>query len=131
MAIPDARAQAYIQVFKNQNGGQLSVFRGLDRYQSGQGFGDFFRGLLRHVIPVAINVGKAALGAFAGAHDQGASIQDSLKAAIRPATSAAIGSTIEQINKAQAGSAAQAGIGKRKRVYKHKKRSKKMINYNF
>ena len=56
MAIPDARADAYVGVFSNQQGGQLQVFRGLDRYQSGQGFGDFFRGLLRHIIPVAVNV---------------------------------------------------------------------------
>lgn len=127
MAIPDARADAYVGVFSNQQGGQLQVFRGLDRYQSGQGFGDFFRGLLRHIIPVAVNVGKAALGAFSGAQDQGSTMQDSLRAIIRPAATAALGSTLDQINKAQSGS----GKRKRKRVYKQKKRSNKVQKFNF
>ena len=58
MAIADARTQAYIAVFRNQHGvGGISVFQGTERYQSGQGIGDFFRGIFRRIIPVALNVG--------------------------------------------------------------------------
>jgi len=154
MAIADARTQAYIGIFRNQHGaGGISVFQGLDRYQSGQGIGDFFRGLLRRVIPVALGAGKAALSAFAGAHDQGSSLKDSLKAVIRPAIQAAAAGSMEQISKAQQEreekaaiqetindvkkaqeGPSQKGTGRRrrKRVYKvksHKRR--KTISYNF
>ena len=138
MAIADARTAGYVAIFKGQHGGaMLPVFQGLDRYQSGQGLGDIFRGILRRVIPVALSVGKAALAAFTGAHEQGSSIKEALKATIRPATTAALSGTLEQIQKAQSEKAesekAQKGAGrrKRKRVYKSKKRYSKQIGYNF
>jgi len=90
MAIPDARTTAYISFFKNQSGGSMPVFKGLPRYQSGQGIGDIFRGIWRRVVPIALNVGKAALNAFTGAQDEGASFKDSFKATLRPVASAAI-----------------------------------------
>ena len=132
MAIPDAHTQAYINVFRGQSGGGgIAVFQGGSRYQSGQGIGDFFRGLLRHILPVALGVGKAALSAFSGAHEEGASIKDSFKAAIRPSLQAAATGTVEQIQKAQEGRGRR-----RKRVYKpksHKRRKTKTrgIYYNF
>ena len=134
MAIPDAHTQAYINVFSGQSGGGgIAVYQGGSRYQSGQGIGDFFRGLLRHILPVALGVGKAALSAFSGAHDEGASIKDSFKAAIRPSIQAAAAGTVEQIQKAQQG---QGHRRKRRRVYKPKSRKRrrvksKAINYNF
>jgi ribosomal protein L12E/L44/L45/RPP1/RPP2 len=150
MAIPDARAQAYIAVFRNQHGSGFPVFQGLDRYQSGQGFGDIFRGILRRVLPVAINVAKSALAAFSGAQEQGQSITESLKATMRPAAQAAMSGALEQFNKAQeekkaqqaaaaeakkeeTAAPAQTGTGrKRKVVYKRAKKHKKnKFNYNF
>ena len=74
MAIPDARVKAYVNLLRaNTRGGPIAVFQGLSRYQSGKGFGDFFRGLLRRILPLALNVGKSALSAMGDAQQQGAS----------------------------------------------------------
>ena len=94
----------------------MPVFHGLGRYQSGQRFGDFFRGLIRRVIQIALNVGKSALSAMSDAQNSGASMLDTLKADVRPAARAAIAGTIAQIDNAQ-----QAGGGK------HKKRKRKSV----
>ena len=109
----------------------MPVFHGLGRYQSGQGFGDFFRGLLRRVIPIALNVGKSALSAMSDAQDSGASMQYTLKAAVRPAARAAITGTIAQIDTAQQGGG-RKHAKKRKSVYKGVAGKKsKLITYNF
>ena len=114
MAIPDARVRAYTNLFKSQMGGGLiAVFEGLPRYQSVKGFGDFFRCLLRRILPIALNVGKSALSAMIDAQEQGASFSDTLKSAVRPATKAAIHGAIIQIDEAPQGSG-------RKRARKHK-----------
>jgi len=128
MAIPDARTEAYLNIFRNQHGsGAISVFHGLDRYQSGQGLGDFFRGLLRRALPVALGVGKAALSSFAESSDEGKSIKDALKAVVRPAFSAAARGTADQLGRAQMGQGRR-----RKRVYKAKSHKRqKTISYNF
>ena len=105
MAIPDARVMAYTNLFKSQmGGGAIAVYQGMPRYQSGKGFGDFFRGLLRRILPIALNVGKSALSAMSDAQEQGASFSDTLKSAVRPATKAAIHGALSQIDKAQQGS---------------------------
>ena len=68
MAIPDARVKAYVNLFNSQTGGgPIAVFQGLPRYQSGKGFGDFFRGLVLRILPIALNVGKSALPAMSDA----------------------------------------------------------------
>ena len=90
MAIPDARVMAYTNLFKSQMGGAIAVYQGMPRYQSGKGFGDFFRGLLRRILPIALNVGKSALSAMSDAQEQGASFSDTLNSAVRPATKASI-----------------------------------------
>ena len=65
MAIPDARVNVYVNLFKSlMVAGPIAVFQGLPRYQSGMGFADFFRGLLRRILPIALNVGKSALSAM-------------------------------------------------------------------
>jgi len=140
MAIPDARTEAYLNIFRNQHGaGGVPVFHGLSRYQSGQGLGDFFRSVLRRAIPVALGVGKAALSSFTGAAEEGRSLKDSLKAVVRPAIHAAALGTVEQLAQAQK-EHAQTGKGrrrrrgglKRKRVYKVKSHKRqKSISYNF
>ena len=102
MAIPDARTATYVNFVTSQRGGGgVPFFHGLGRYQSGQGFGDFFRGQLRRVIPIALNVGKSALSVMSDGQDSGASMQDTLEAVVRPAARAAIGGTIAQIDKTQ------------------------------
>ena len=64
--------------------GSIAVFQGLPRYHSGKGFGDFFRGLLRRILPIGLNVGKSALSAMSDAQEQAASFQDTLKSVQRP-----------------------------------------------
>ena len=132
MAIPDARVMAYTNLFKSQmGGGAIAVYQGMPRYQSGKGFGDFFRGLLRRILPIALNVGKSALSAMSDAQEQGASFSDTLKSAVRPATKAAIHGALSQIDKAQQGSGRKRGR-KHKTVYKgHKAKRSKAIIYNF
>ena len=68
MAIPDARTASYVNFFKSlRGGGVIPVFPGSGRYQSGEGFGELFPGILRRVIPIALNVGKSALTAMSDA----------------------------------------------------------------
>ena len=132
MAIPDARVLAYTNLFKSQMGGvAIAVYPGMPWYKSGKGFGDFFRGLLRRILPIALNVGKSALSAMSDAQEQGASFSDTLKSAVRPATKAAIHGALSQIDNAQQGSGHKRGR-KHKTVYKgHKAKRSKPIIYNF
>ena len=91
MAIPDARVMAYTNLFKSQmGGGAIAVYQGMPPYQSGKGFGDFFRGLLRRILPIALNIGKSALSVRSDAQEHGASFKDTIRSAVRPATKAAI-----------------------------------------
>ena len=80
MAIPDERVVAYTNLFKSQmGGGAIAVYQGMPRNQSGKGFCHLFRGLLRRIIPIALNLGKSALSARSEAQEQGASFSDTLK----------------------------------------------------
>ena len=132
MAIPDARSAAYFELFKNQRGGYLPVFQGTARYQTGQGFGDIFRGVIRTVLPVLLTGAKAFLSAFGDAQSHGSSLSDSLKASIRPTAMASLQAAHDQVSKVQGGSG-------RKRLYKHKRKRRKNkklkedphITYNF
>ena len=132
MAIPDARVTAYTNLFKSQMGsGAMAVYKGFPRYQSGKGFGDFFRGLLCRILHIALNVVKSALSAMIDAKEMRASFKDTLTSKIRPATKAAIHGALSQIEHAQQGSGRKRGRV-HKTVYKgHKAKRKKPIIYNF
>jgi len=131
MAISDARAQAYLTTFQQQHGlGGMAVFRGLQRYQYGRGFGDIFGGLLRRFLPVVLNIGKAALESLSKSQAQGASIKDALKSTLKPIGDAALLGASKAIDQAQ------KGQGKRKRKRKSSKKKgkharKTPIAYNF
>lgn len=133
MAIPDARSEAYFELFRAQRGGSLPIFQGINnRYQTGQGFGDVFRGIWRTVLPVVLSGAKAFLGAFGDAQAQGSSIRDSLKASIAPTALASMQAASDKLLKKS-----QEGHG-RKRLYKGKKRKRNkkkkfdpQITYNF
>ena len=102
MSITDARTTAYYELFRaSQRGGTLPVYQGSPRYQSGQGFGDFFRGLLGIIIPVGLNVAKTFLGALGSSSDQGVSPGEAFNAAIRPTLTTALKSGVEQIGQYQ------------------------------
>ena len=110
----------------------MPVFHRLGRYQIWHGFDEFFRGLICRVIPIALNVGKSPLSAMSDAQDSGASMQDTLRAAVRPAAGAAIGGTIAQIDKAQQGEGRKHKKRKRKSGYKWVASKKsKLTTYNF
>ena len=79
------------------------------------------------MIPIALNVGKSALTARSDAQDSGASMTDTLKAAVRPPARAAIGGTIAQIGKAQHGGGRKHKKRKRKGVAAKKS---KLMTYN-
>ena len=114
MKIPDARGMEYVNLFKSQmGGGAISLLQGLPRYQCGKGFGDFFRGLLHLILPIAFNVGKLALSQMRDAQEQMASFKDTLKSAVRAATNAAIDGRISPLDRENQGSG-------HKRVAKHK-----------
>lgn len=130
MAISDARAQAYLTTFQQHGAGGMAVFRGLQRYQYGRGFGDIFGGLLRRFLPVVLNIGRAALDSFSKSQSQGASIKDALKSSLKPIGDAALSSASKAIDQAQKGE----GKRKRKRKSANKKRKharQSPIAYNF
>ena len=131
---------AYCRYYEAQSGGELPVFRG--GLQSGEGIGDFFRGLLRFVAPIAVRGIKTFAGNVMDAHQKGATLKDAAKSALKPTLGAVASSIGEQLqarnDQPQAGSgvfallrkrkfkAPQSGSGsKRRKVYKkpHLKRS--------
>ena len=93
------------------------------------GFGHFFQGLLRRIVPIALNVGKTAISAMRDAQEQVPSVKDTIKSAVRPATNAGIHRALSQIDPEQ-----QMSDGKRGRKQKCKykghnaKRTKPNIN---
>jgi hypothetical protein len=90
----------YLQYYKRQYGGEIPVFRG---GQHGDGLGDWLRGALRWLMPVAFR-GLTTFGARAAdAHNSGQSMTDAMKTAIRPALSAA---AQDALARAQGGSGA-------------------------
>ena len=123
MAIRDARVNSYVAMFRSQHGvGYIPVYQGLARYQSGQGFSDFFRGLLRRVLPSARNVGKSALSAMADAEEHGASFADTQVRHLTSCTTA-LRSTVAEITKAQDGS----GLKERTYIRARRRRREKPI----
>ena len=118
MTIPDARVRAYATLFKSEIAAPLiAVFHAVARYKRGRWFGDFFRGLVQRIIPIALNVCTSALSPMRDAHEQGASFKDSLISPVRPATKAAIHGAHSPIDKAQHGTGHNRGR-KHKTVYK-------------
>lgn len=82
-----SRADAYCRYYQSQLGGSANypVFIG---GQHGDGLGSFFRGVLRFVAPIALR----GLSVFAAntiqSHQQGASLKDAARGAIKPALGA-------------------------------------------
>ena len=132
MAIPDARTHAYVAAFSQQGSGGMAVFRGLQRYQYGRGFGSIFGGILRHLIPVLLNVGKSALDSLTQSQSHGSSIKDALRQTIKPmAASALSGAAGEIINSQKGSGKKRKHKGKRKSHKSKKSRTQPAISYNF
>ena len=98
----DSRAEAYYNYFNSSNGGgtEYPVYRGARRCnpQYGAGIGDFFRGLFRSFFPVALKGASTFLNYTVRAQNEGLSIGQAAKAALRPAFGAAMTSAVEQLN---------------------------------
>jgi len=132
MAIPDARTHAYLTAFRQEGSGGMAVFRGLQRYQYGRGFGSIFGGLLRHLIPVLLNVGKSALESFTQSRSHGSSIKDALRQTIKPIAESALSSAAGEVTKSQTGTGKKRKHkGKRKSHKSKKGRTQPSIAYNF
>ena len=110
---------------RDQSGGSLPVFIG-SQHQYGAGLGDILRGIFRREAPIIGPALKSTLGTFLGetgsAMNQGMTIKDSLRSALKPTLETAVTSTIDNIKKAH-----QSGGRKRSRslMSPRAKRSKK------
>ena len=79
------QTDVYLKYYQAQVGGTLPVFRGAKYYsQSGAGIGDFFRGLFRHVVPIALQGVSAFLGQTLKSRDTGANWKESNRLLLQP-----------------------------------------------
>ena len=106
------QTDVYLKYYQAQVGGTLPVFRGAKYYsQSGAGIGDFFRGVFRHVVPIALQGVSAFLGQTLKSRDTGANWKDSLKSSIGPAAK----NVFENATNAITEKLSQKGSGRRKK----------------
>lgn len=82
------RYSAYCRYYQAQSGGEIPVFRG--GFQSGEGLGDFFRGLLRHIAPIALRAVSSFAGRTLDAHQKGSTLKDAAKQALLPTLQGAL-----------------------------------------
>ena len=133
----DPSVRNYVALFerRSQHGGGVGddypVFHGSRMYQTGNGFGDIFRGFLRFVLPVAAQGLSSFLGSTLRGHDEGSDWKTAAKGALVPAANAALGSAMKQMNTGQ-----QAGSGRKRKKKQYKRRKKeeekgKYHNWNF
>ena len=80
----DHQTQSYLQYYNTQTGGQLPVFHGARRMQSGSGLGDILRGIFRTVFPIAAHGLGTFLNEAVRRKDAGNSWKDAAKGAIGP-----------------------------------------------
>jgi hypothetical protein len=126
----DPQADRFVAIFQRsarwdpvladqvQLGGALPVFIGRRRYpQYGEGFLDVLRRVAKFVMPIALSGASKFLGETQRATEEGASIGDAAKAALRPAAQAAVGKTVGQVYKAlkRKSTEPQKGGGRRRR----------------
>ena len=109
------QTDVYLKYYQAQVGGTLPVFRGAKYYsQSGAGIGDFFRGVFRHVVPIALQGMSAFLGQTLKTRDTGANWKESLKSAITPTTK----NVLENAASAITEKLSKKGSGRRKKKRK-------------
>ena len=106
------QTDVYLKYYQAQVGGTLPVFRGAKYYsQSGAGIGDFFRGVFRHVVPIALQGVSAFLGQTLKSRETGANWKESLKSAIAPTSK----NVLENAASAITEKLSQKGSGRRKK----------------
>lgn len=115
-------ADFYYKIIQSQRGGDFPVFRGARHIQYGNGFGDIFRGIFRHVLPVLAKGAATFFGDLVRNREQGSNWGSALKSAIAPTAMSVIGEASKHVN--------QTGTGKkRKRRNKRTKKAKKQKVY--
>ena len=101
----DPRIEFYKTAFSQRgNGFNIPLFRGVARYQYGQGVGDVLRGIFqfcpmvaRFLKPVAIKGAQTLLKSGSEAIKEGATLKDVIKSTLSPTVGAVIGATIDQV----------------------------------
>jgi hypothetical protein len=84
-----------------QGGYGMPVYQGGPYYyrQHGRGFGSILRGIGRFLLPILINGGTTAAGAFMQGRKEGKTVGESIKGALGPAAGEALRSGAEQVDK--------------------------------
>ena len=122
-------ADFYYQVYNNQRGGEFPVFRGARYVQYGSGFGDIFRGIFRHILPIVVQGASSFFGNLMQSREKGATWGQAAKSSIAPTAHSVLTEAANQIqpkqDSAEGESQKQAGSGKRKK----KKRAGQRILY--
>lgn len=129
-----ANTNNYLQVFRQHGGGsEYPVFRGARFYQTGQGFGDFLRGLWRTIVPIAADLGGTFLRetvrhhqGYERLHDEPQEAPKSWGDAAKEGLASTAHEAIDTVLRKK-----QSGKGrKRRRVYK-RKIPKQIQTWNF
>lgn len=115
----DAQKSLFTDYYVNQAGGELPIFQG-SRGQRGHGFGSVLSGLFRSAVPMLKRIGKQAL--TTGAHIAsdmlgGKNFSESARARVREG--------INSFLPADDGVIEQTGSGRRRRVLKRKRLTKR------
>ena len=101
----DPRIEFYKAAFSQRgNGFGILVFRGISRYQYGQGVGDVLRDILQFILkvarflkPVAIKGAQTLLKSGSKAITEGATIKDVSKSTLTPTVGSVLGATVDQV----------------------------------
>ncbi len=114
-----------------QYGGFLPAYSGTS-HQYGFGLGDILRGVFRTIVPYIWPFAKHALSGFAVEAsrnlDEHKPFGESVRGAIMPALKAGLGGVVEEANRQRhLKESGQSGEGKRRRVYKTKKKKSKSV----
>ena len=99
------RIEFYKAAFSQRgNGFDIPMFKGVYRYQYGQGVGDVFRSILqfcpmvaRFLKPVAIKVAETLLKPGIEAIKEGATFNDVIETTLTPTMGAVLGATVDQV----------------------------------
>jgi hypothetical protein len=97
-----------------QGGYGMPMYQGGSYYyrQHGRGIGSILRGIGRFLLPILINGGMTAAGAFMQGRKEGKNIGESIKGALGPAAGEAMRTGAEQVDKFVG---EQRGSGRRRR----------------
>ena len=101
----DPRIEFYKAAFSQRNNGfDIPVFRGVSRYQYGQGVGDVLRGILqcfpkvaRFLKPVVIKGAQTFLKSGSKAIKKGITFKDVIKSTLTLTVGAVLGAIIDQV----------------------------------